>query len=388
MKLNIQSEFCISIIKFLLVVILIVPLSVSCSRQRFIISNSGTADFNTLTFNKKNSLTYAEEFSVEKTDGYGLIKISGEKPVLVIEENFPAPKNIPSDYIVCRKPLDKTYIVSTSVMDFLIKLDKLPSVKFSGTKKENWFLQEVSGAMENGGILYAGKYSSPDYELLLNGGCNLAVENTMIYHKPEVKEKLSVLGIPVIVEKSSYEKNPLGRLEWIKLYGYLYDREEEAESFFNEKLKELSGFSSYENAGKKIAFFYITSTGTANVRNANDYIPKMISIAGGKYFLEGPSEKENNHSTFNMQFESFYAAASDADILIYNSTIDGMLKSKQDLLKKNPLFEHFKAYNDDRIYCTNENFFQETTGIAEFIIDLNKIINGKENEFCYLEKIK
>ena len=75
--------------------------------------------------------------------------------------------------------------------------------------------------MEDGRMLYAGKYNAPDYERILSGSCDLAVESTMIYHSPEVKEQLERLGIPVLVERSSYERHPLGRMEWLKLYGVL-----------------------------------------------------------------------------------------------------------------------------------------------------------------------
>ena len=70
-------------------------------------------------------------------------------------------------------------------------------------------------------MLYVGKYSAPDYETILSQGCNLAIESTMIYHSPEIQEKLETLGIPVLVERSSYESHPLGRMEWMKLYGCL-----------------------------------------------------------------------------------------------------------------------------------------------------------------------
>lgn len=385
MRLNTKSEF---FTKPLITLILIIPLFVSCSRQRINVSENTTPNFNSLSFNKKIDFSYAEKISIEKTEGYSLVKIEGEKPALIIEENYPTPKNIPSEYTICRKPLDKTYLVSTSAMDFFIKLNVLSSVKFSCIKKENWYLKEAATAMENGEILYAGKYSAPDYELLLKDRCNLAIENTMIYHKPEVKEKLAVLGIPILVEKSSYEKNPLGRLEWIKLYGLLYGKEEAAENFFNEKLKELSSFSSETYPDKKIAFFYITSSGTANVRKSGDYIAKMVSIAGGKYFLDEMVDEDNNHSTMNMQFESFYAKALGSDILIYNSTIDGILESKNQLLKKNALFEDFAAFRNDKVYCTKENFFQETTGITDFIIDLNKVLKDDETGLTYLEKLR
>ena len=44
--------------------------------------------------------------------------------------------------------------------------------------------------MEQKKMIYAGKYSAPDYELILNEGCDLAIESTMIHHNPEVQEKL------------------------------------------------------------------------------------------------------------------------------------------------------------------------------------------------------
>lgn len=49
--------------------------------------------------------------------------------------------------------------------------------------------------MEEGKIAYAGKYSAPDYETIVSSSCELAVESTMIYHTPEVKEQLERLGI-------------------------------------------------------------------------------------------------------------------------------------------------------------------------------------------------
>ena len=75
--------------------------------------------------------------------------------------------------------------------------------------------------MREGSLIFAGKYSQPDYELLLSEQCRLAIENTMLLHNPEVKEKLEQIGIPVIVERSSYEPEPLGRMEWVKFYGAL-----------------------------------------------------------------------------------------------------------------------------------------------------------------------
>ena len=57
----------------------------------------------------------------------------------------------------------------------------------------------------------------------------------MISHAPEVREKLESFGIPVAVDYSSYETEPLGRMEWIKFYGALTGKEEQASAAFDEQ---------------------------------------------------------------------------------------------------------------------------------------------------------
>lgn len=125
--------------------------------------------------------------------------------------------------------MQNIYLVSTSAMDLFLHLDALDSIALSGTRAEGWYLDEAKQAMQAGRIAYAGKYSAPDYERILTAKCGLAVENTMIYHTPEVKEQLERFGIPVLVERSSYESSPLARMEWIKLYGILLGKEALAE---------------------------------------------------------------------------------------------------------------------------------------------------------------
>ena len=95
-------------------------------------------------------------------------------------------------------------------------------MRLCGLRAEDWYVEEARTAMEQGELLYAGKYSGPDYELLLAQGCTLSIQNTMIEHAPEVREKLQDLGIAVLEDYSSYEAHPLGRCEWIKAVSYTH----------------------------------------------------------------------------------------------------------------------------------------------------------------------
>lgn len=331
-------------------------------------------------------------------DIYCLVKIQNGGNFLLAPENAPKGienlKNLPENTFVMKKPLDKVYLVSTSAMDFIAKLGAVENLRFSGTKESGWFIPEAKDAMKSRKILYAGKYSAPDYELLLSRGCNLALENTMIFHNPEVKEKLEELGIPVVVERSVYEKNPLARLEWIKFYGILFGKLEESEKYFESETEKISqgiNQKKNQNGGKTVAFFFVSSNGSVNVRSGGDYISKMIEMSGGKYVpVLDKQAFESARSTVNMQFESFYAAAANADILIYDRSIDKNLRTLAQLRKKNPLFSDFAAVKSGEVYCTKDDFFQKTTCTADFISDLGKILGeGRNSEnLVFLEKMR
>ena len=269
----------------------------------------------------------------------------------------------------------------------------LDEVKMTSTKLSDWSLPSVRDALENGRMTYVGKYSTPDYETVISENCGLALESTMIYHSPETKEQLESLGIPVMVERSSYESHPLGRLEWIKLYGLIMGREKEAEELFNEKMKifgEVSADTDIpENERKTVAFFYITANGYANVRKPNDYISKMIELAGGRYIFDENDidAEENALSTMNMDIESFYQKAKDADYIIYNSTIDGEPENISQLIEKNELLADFRAVKNNNVWCTEKNTFQQTTGASEMIHDIHTIVTGKTDNLEFMHRL-
>ena len=337
-------------------------------------------------------LQYADQFAVDYYEGgYALITIAGGERFLLVPEDKEAPEGLDADISVIQKPVQNIYLVATSAMDLFCALDGLDSISLSGTNADGWYIDKAKKAMEDGDIAFAGKYSAPDYELILSKNCDLAIESTMIYHQPEVQEKLEKFGIPVLVEHSSYESHPLGRTEWIKLYGVLLGKEDQAQKLFQEQVDKLKSVEDSENTGKTVDFFYINSMGAANVRKSNDYVSKMIELAGGEYIFHDPAEDDNALSTMNMQMEEFYAKAKDADYIIYNSTIDGELDSIDELLAKSSLLADFKAVKDGNVWCTGQNLFQETMGLATMIEDIHTMLTSddpKLDSLTYMKKLK
>lgn len=349
---------------------------------------SSSVKLENLKIDHQMELAYATQFQVKcYEDGYRLITITDGGQFLVVPKDKPVPEQLDQSIQVLQQPIDNIYLVATSAMDLFVALDGLDHIRLSGTKAEGWYVQEAEQAMEEGRILYAGKYSAPDYEQILAENCGLAVESTMIYHKPQVKEQLESFGIPVLVERSSYESHPLGRMEWIKLYGVLLDREAEAESFFKEQTEKVKEVIQEENTEQTVAFFSINSNGSVNVRKTGDYVPKMIEMAGGRYVLQNLQEEENALSTMNMQMESFYAQAKDADVLIYNSTIAGEVSTIEELLQKSSLLADFKAVKEGNVWCTGQNLFQESTALADVILEMHQIFKQEDGNLVYLHRL-
>ena len=340
-------------------------------------------------------LDYATEFSVDYYDDFALITIGGTDRYLLISENTKAPADLDTDIIPIRKP-DTVYLAASAGMDYFRVLKALDTVRMTSTQAVNWSLPEVVQALDSEKMLYAGKYSAPDYELLLREGIDLAIESTMIYHTPETKEKIEKLGIPVLVDKSSYEPHSLGRMEWIKLYGLLVGKTDEADAFYNEQLasltavpelsKMLSSTGSAQNPvasqdSPTVSYFYITSSGYANVRRPGDYISKMIEMAGGSYaFADASVSEDSAKATMNMQMEAFLDRALVSDILIYSTSIDGEMHSAEELYKKAPMLKQSRAASAGNIWITGKNMYQQTTAVAQMMLELHSVITGEADE--------
>lgn len=331
-----------------------------------------------LVYEDSLKLQYAENFSIDYyAGGYSMIttKRDGSR-FLIVPEQAEAPEGLEEDIVILKQPIQDIYLVASAVMDMFCQLDGLDAISFSGQKQENWYIEDAKNAMAEGRLRYAGKYNRPDYEQLVSRGCRLAIENGMIAHAPEVVEKLEDFGIPVLMEASSYEAHPLGRVEWIKLFGALLGKEEAAERIFQEQADILNRISEDQPSEKTVAFFFVSSNGMVQVRQSSDYIPRMIELAGGRYVFENLGDPESRKATMNMQAEEFYHKARNADFLIYNSSIDGGISTMKELLDKCEFLEDFQAVKEGNVWCTSNDMYQQSLSIGYLMEDMHRMLQG------------
>lgn len=332
-------------------------------------------------------LECAKCFTVDYYDGgYKLFCLADGSRYLTVPEGKAAPDGLASDITVIQQPLGDVYLVASDTMCLFDALGELGRITVSGIARDNWHIPAAVQAMDSGAIAYGGKYSAPDYELLLDKGVRLAIESTMINHTPAVREKLIELGIPVFTEMSSYEEEPLGRAEWVKCYGAMLDKEDEAKALFDEQaaqVKRIEGAS----AGKSVAFFYINSNGSAVVHRPGDYVTKMIEQAGGSNAFGSLDAGEGGTSSVTLTPEQFYAMGKDADAIVYNASIDDSVASVDDLVAKNSLIADFKAVKNGDVWVTDQNMYQQMMQTGRIIADLNAAITGSGAETTYVRKL-
>ena len=279
-------------------------------------SKAQPANTESLVFSHHYKLDYAQQFTADCYEGgYTMLTIAeSDARFLVVPEDAAEVDGLPADVTVLRQPVENIYLVSTSVMDLLLHLDAL-----------------------------------------------------------EVKEQLEHFGIPVLVERSSYESDPLARMEWIKLYGILLGREEQAEQVFSAQETAVQPILSQKPTGKSCAFFSLTTNNLATVRKGSDYVARMIEMAGGSYVFADLTDNGNSLATMNLPLEDFYAGAKDADVLIYNSAIEGMIASVSQLTERFPLLNEFKAVKEGQVWCTTQSLFQQSMELADLIVDMNRV---------------
>ncbi len=338
------------------------------------------------TYISTDASSFAKEYKIHRYDnGLLVVAVSDGRNYVVVPKGMDAPKiNAQGTYII-KKPLNSIYLAASAVMCQFDSIGAMDKVTLSGTKQEDWYIDAAKDAMEAGTLVYGGKYSAPDYEMMMEKGTDLAIENTMILHTPKVLEKLEKLGITAFIDRSSYEENPLGRLEWIKVYGVLCDKEDAANDAFLEQTKLVEDIDLSGIEGKSVAVFAVNSGHQIVTKKKNDYFVKMIETAGGTYASPDAGSDEKSASSVTVSIEAFYDYAKDADILIYNGTIQDAPADLKALADMDVTFKDFKAVQSGDVWACDKSLYQFTNKAGTIISDLYEVIaEGKETtEFFY-----
>ena len=332
-------------------------------------------------------LKYAKCFSVDYyKGGYKLIKIVDGKQILVVPEGMSVPADAPEGAIVLQQPVTNILVSSTPVTSLINAIGALDAISLTTYDAPSWYIDDVKKAIEDGKLTYIGEYKAPDFEKITAAGTKFSIFSTMLTE--DVQAQLTNIGVDVILDQSAQEDHPLARVEWAKLYGAIFNREEEAEKLFDEQEKYVTELDKMEKTGKTVVLFYITSKGVLYARNADDYMAKMIALAGGEYILSDVGVGQTG--TAKMELEAFYEKAQDADYIIYIWSMGGKPENLEAFKERAAILADMKAVKEGNVWCTTPDYFQIQNTIGSMINDIRLMLEADDSveELTYLFKLK
>ena len=344
-----------------------------------------------LVFDHKMDLKYARFFSVDYyKGGYKIAKVINTpddiSQMLIVPQGMSVPADAPEDAIILKQPVENILVSSTPVTSLINAIGALDAVSLTTYDVKSWYIDEVIDALKSGKLTYIGDYKAPDFEKITAQGTTFSFFSTMLTE--DVKEKLATLGVDVVLDQSAQEDHPLARVEWAKLYGAIFDKEENAEKLFDEQDNYVQEISKVEKTGKSVAIFYITSKGVLYARNADDYMTKMLTLAGGEYPLSDVGVGKTG--TIKMEIEAFYDKAKDADYIIYIWNLGGKPETLDEFKSRSEILPEMKAVKSGNVWCTTPDFFQIQDTIGSMINDIHLMLTADEStdRLTYLYKLK
>lgn len=199
-----------------------------------------------------------------------------------------------------------------------------------------------------GQITAVGEESQLQVEKLIALKPHVVVVSSFGFTNSSLKTRLENLGMHFLLCDNFKELHPLARAEWIKFFGFLLNRGDEADSMFNiiEKLYEDTRKQGANLMVKPLVMTDAMYQETWNVPGGNSYTQKLIEDAGGRYVFR---DKQGLH-TYPLNLESVLKSCENAEVWINVN----QYHSKHDMLEAEPRYSLFKPFKDDRVYNNNK----------------------------------
>ena len=254
--------------------------------------------------------------------------------------------------------------------------------------------ERTRNLLDAGKIAEIGKENSLNTEILLNLQPELVV-GFSVTSPDRSLTTLQKAGINVIYNGDWLEETPLGKAEWIKFFGVLFDKEKEADSIF--KAIETNYLNAKKSAlmGLKkptVLSGAIMSKDIWNLPAGESFVAQFLKDANLTYLWKDTKGK----GSLSLSFESVFDKGVNADIWI----APGYFASKKQLLESNALYAKFKAFQDNNIYTPTTKkgksggvlYYELATTRPDLVLkDIIKITNPAllpDYKLVFFEKMK
>jgi iron complex transport system substrate-binding protein len=297
----------------------------------------------------QNSIEYASGLSIVKYEGYSVVTVSNPWPnaeknfkYILKEKDAEVPDSLQS-YTSIKVPLESVVVTSTTNIPFLEMLDV--ESKLTGFPHTDYISSEKTRALiDKGSVKNVGQNEKLNIEQLIDLSPDLIVTFGVDNNNPML-DNLKKSGLNTLIQADWMEQSPLGKAEWIKLYGALFGKEDKAKELFDKIV------SSYNQALKLVAQKPAASTVLYGsmyqdvwyVAKGNSWIAQFMKDAHANYLwsdLKGTGSE-------GLSYEKVLDKAKTANVWI----VSGAFKTLDELQKANPHYSEFDAFKNKTVYC-------------------------------------
>lgn|SRR5690554_1018822 len=296
----------------------------------------------------ENQIEFATGFEIYDYSDFKILKIKKASPesdksdtYVLHKKDFQLPDSL-KNFTTIVVPIESIVVTSTTHIPSLEMLDVTQTlIGFPGLDYIS--SETVRARIEQGKVKEVGKNERINTETVVDLNPDLLVSFT-INESNQTLENLKRAGIKVLLNGDWNEKNPLGKAEWIKFFGVLYDKNSKANQVFEniqieyQKAKELA--SKAQNKPTII---------TGNIYEDVWYLPRgdswsalFLEDAHTEYFWKDTS----GTGSLALSFEEVFDTAQNADFWIGA----GVYTSLEEMKKANPHYKGFKAFEEGNVY--------------------------------------
>ena len=309
------------------------------------------------------AMRYAEQIQIDSCDGYWSVRVRNPwdtakilHTYILVEQGRELPDNLPSGTLV-RTPLRKSLIYSSVHCSLLVELDALDCI--GGVCDLQYIYHPaVRTRCAEGRIVDAGNAMSPDLEKVIDLHPDAVLlspfENSGGYGRIEK------LGIPIIECADYMETSPLGRAEWMRFFGLLFGRKQQADSLFAEVEKRYASLKSLVDtvSVRPIVLSELRNGSAWYTPGGHSTIGRLYADAGAAYVWAD----DTRSGSVPLSFETVFDRGRNADFWLfkYNETVDKTLSS---LRAEYAPYAGFRAFQTGRVFACNTGkvpFYEET----------------------------
>lgn len=330
-----------------IILMLAVLLTSSCSGRRLKTDHSLHSDGNSV-------VTFAERFRLNIEDGYTRLTVlnpwQGASSVnqvwYLVRRGAEIPEGVDRQSVIY-VPIRKIICMSSTHIAMVSALNEAASV--TGVSGAG-FLYDTAlvRRYDEGLIRDVGYEDNLNKEMIVTLSPDLVMAYGVGSESSGYMGKIRELGIKVLLNADYLETDPLGKAEWIKLFGSLYCRETLADSVFDSITREynlLRDFIRDNSTGRPEVLLGLPFRDTWFISPGNSYISRMITDAGGSYLWK----ETNSSASIPMGMENVYLRALKADYWLN----PGSANSVNDILAIDTRLENLPCFRNGNIYNNN-----------------------------------